>query len=135
MANLTADRSDPIYSHLLSSDDDVPVAASTTLYLGSIVGYDADGYLTTADLAEVGKPLFVHICSKVDNSAGVDGDRNTRILSHGVAEFPQGGLVQTDMGKDIHATDDSTLTNLVVTDKRLGVLVGLKNNRAQIRLG
>jgi len=127
MAVLTADKT------RISSGDghgiEVPVAASTEIFLGSIVALDASGYAIpatdTAALA-IGGIATAH----VDNSAGANGDL-TIVLQRGhVERLNHSALVQADLFKNVVVSDDNVVTDAAAAtnDLKVGTLVALPSS-------
>jgi len=98
---------DAPFKHELGSYNEIPVAASATVYEGSMVGL-ASGYaraLTAGD-------IFVgHAVKQVVESTAVAGTHNVEVLT-GVykLECTLSSVAITDVGKDVYASDDATLT-------------------------
>jgi hypothetical protein len=94
-----------------------PVAASATIYEGSMCGA-ASGYaraLTAGDL------FLGHAFEKVDNSAGSAGDKDVKLLT-GIyrLQVTLTSVAITDIGKDVYASDDGTLTLTAGSNSRVG---------------
>lgn len=95
-------------------NDAHPVAASIIIYEGAAVG------LTVA--AGVARPLnggavdvFAGFAQKkADNTGGAAGAQRVSVCSLGYVELLVAAVAQTDMGKQVYATDDDTF-NLVAT--------------------
>ncbi len=87
----------------------IPVAASTTIYKGSLVCYNSGGYavagVSTADYK------FAGVCiEKADNSAGSNGDINVRVRPYGLFSFAKTGTVtQANGGDEVKISDDQTV--------------------------
>lgn len=97
-----------------------PVAASTTLYGGTMAFVNASGYADD-DVAS-GVNIFRGIVVEtVDNSAGSNGTEKGEFWSSGRFLLTGSGFAQTSVGKRVYATDNFTLT-LVATG---GVYVGV----------
>jgi len=110
-----------------------PLAADAVIFLGAIVGWDAAGYLVTADLAAAGKQLAVAICPQ-NNTGGVNGAQETYVMTRGMVDLAAGALTQANVGSPIFATSDNTLST-VDNGRRLGVMVDLIGGRARIQVG
>ena len=97
-----------------------PVAASTTIFRGSIVFNNASGYAVPAEdtanfsLAGVAR-------EQVDNSAGANGDKTVELYSSGIFHFAHSGLVQADVGKSVYAVDDQTVALAATTTNDIKV--------------
>lgn len=97
-----------------------PVAASTKIFLGSmvvlnaarnaIVGVDTAGY------------VFAGIANgQADNSSGSAGDINVKCQKKGVYQLVASGLALTDVGAKVYLSDDQTVTT-APTNIYVGVL-------------
>lgn len=86
-----------------------PVAASTTLYQGTMAFQTAAGYAD--DDTGAGQNGFAGIVrNKVDNSAGSAGDKKAELYKVGIFELQGSGFAQTDVGRPVFATDNFTVT-------------------------
>lgn len=105
MAALTQDRETPRKEGILL---EYPVAASTTIYKGSIVmvvtgtGYAVPG-ANTANGVVIGVAT-----EKVDNSSGSDGDLTVEVERKGLFKFAASSIAITDVGKAVFVVDDQT---------------------------
>lgn len=105
MANLTKDRMTKELAAGARTFGD-PVAASTTLFAGSMVGLDASGNaVKAAPAVATMRGVAEH---GVDNSAGGAGDQ-TVTTKRGVFLFNQTGLDRSDIGADVYVVDDNTV--------------------------
>lgn len=87
-----------------------PVAASTTLYGGTMVFKDAStGYLTSDD-NDGANAFFGIACQTYDNSGGVAGDIVADVYVECDIELTGSGFTQASNGVDIYATDNYTIT-------------------------
>jgi len=98
--------------------NDLPVIASDIIYEGAAVGLvDASGHarpLTSAD-------RFAGFAeAKADNSAGAAAAINVRVVEDGKIQLTVSGVVITDVGQPVYATDDNTFAMSPVG----GVFVG-----------
>lgn len=100
----------------------LPADASSTTYRGSMCSLRSDEYVGPLAAGE----LFVgHATAKADNSSGSNGAINVELLG---AEGPYElevtltSVAVTDVGKDVYATDDATLT-LTRSGTRVGRVV------------
>ena len=87
--------------------NEIPVAATTTVYEGSMVGLAAGyGRALTAGDAFVG-----HAMAKADNSTGDAADIDVHVRT-GIyrAEVTLTSVAVTDVGKEVFASDDATYT-------------------------
>ena len=86
-----------------------PVAASATIYAGSMVCVKDDGYVTPA--ANTAGYIFVGIAEEqVDNSSGSDGDLTVNVRRVGAYNLVSSGLAITDEGSAVYVTDDQTVS-------------------------
>lgn len=86
-----------------------PVAASTTIYGGSLVFLNGAGYAD--DDTATGANAFAGVArSKADNSAGSAGDINVEVDADGTFELTGSGFAQSDVGKPLYATDNYVVT-------------------------
>lgn len=85
------------------------VAASTTIYEGSMVGDNASGY---ARALTAGDPFLGHADEKVDNSSGAAAAERVRVLGpeRYRLEVTLASVAITDVGKNVYASDDATVT-------------------------
>jgi len=103
----------------LGDVNELPVAASTTIYEGSAVGDNGSGY---ARPLQAGDPFRGFAEAKVDNSTGSAGDKNVRVLTRGKIKASISGLAITDVGADIYMSDDGTFTKTAGSNTRIGVV-------------
>jgi hypothetical protein len=134
MAALTADR-----KHLSKWTGRAivgKVAASTTIYAGSLVAKDSDGYIVpaadTASLTVVGLAM-----GYVDNSAGADGAKTVQIET-GVYKFKNGGSAAVDQAT-VHGlcyvADDQTVGKTTVESIVAGVVDQLDSDGVWVSVG
>lgn len=119
---LSADRATAYRDGL---EQELPVAASTLIYAGSLVAVNADGYaVPAADIA--GLVVMGVAMSRADNSAGAAGDMQVVVRRRGVYRFRGSGLTQAQVGRDMYAVDDETVAAAAVTtnDVKVGHLIG-----------
>jgi hypothetical protein len=101
---------------------EIPVAASTTIYKGSMVMMDADGYLIPA--ADTAGLSVVGVADEfVDNSGGSDGDLNCRVLTGGTFRFAASSITQAMVGDLMYAIDDQTFDNTSSNLVAVGILI------------
>ena len=106
---LSADRTVPHKEP--ASLQSAPVAASTTIYKGSLCTYDTDGYVVVAPATPAATDIFAGIASEgVDNSSGSDGDLNVELFISGRHLLPCTAVAQTDIGTLCYAADDEDVT-------------------------
>lgn len=101
-----------------------PVAASTTIYKGSMVCLDANGYaVPAADTSGYSNVVGV-AREKVDNSTGSAGDK-TVVCELGVFKFAATSITQAMVGTTMYVEDDQTVDDVagVSNNIRAGILV------------
>jgi hypothetical protein len=90
----------------------MPVAASTTIYQGTLVALTLLGYLVPAS-ADPTLRVIGRAEEYVDNSAGSAGAKKCR-ASRGIFGFANssgtGAIVDLDVGRFVYAVDDSTVS-------------------------
>jgi hypothetical protein len=97
-----------------------PVAASTTLYGGSLAFWNASGYLESTTSS--GANRFAGIVPvQVDNSSGSAGALYSDLLVNGQFLVTGSGFAATSVGKIAYATDNYTVTT---TKSASGVMIG-----------
>lgn len=108
MAAASADRDAKRSDGLLKRH---PVAETTTLYKGTLVGTDAAGYL--ANMAHGTNNLkFAGVTFEAaNNAAGSNGDKFCRVQNEGEYEFVYNGgdATQALVGKVVYAVDNQTV--------------------------
>jgi len=113
----------------------VPVAASTTIYQGTLTFIDSSGYL--ADDTASGANDFAGVAvEKKDNSSGSNGDLTCDVWADGVFELVGSGFTQADVGKDCYAADNYTI-NLTdaASSVKIGKVVGyVSSTNLQVKL-
>lgn len=92
-------------------DDDIgwlPVAASTTLYEGSLAFLTAAGFAD--DDTATGVNGFAGIVRQyTDNSAGTAGALKVELLRDGCFRMTGSGFTQADVGSTVYAEDSNTI--------------------------
>lgn len=83
-----------------------PVAASTHIYEGQMLGDNGSGY---ARPLVAGDKFLGFALEEVDNSTGSAGDKLVRTKKEGAVAMPVASLAITDLGKSVYAADDSAL--------------------------
>lgn len=105
MANLTQDRKSirkdgTIFSH--------PAAATTTVYAGALVNFNATGYIVPS--ADDATHTFAGKAdAQADNQSGADGDIQVEGHREGVFEFNASGMTIADVNQDAYIVDDNTV--------------------------
>lgn len=86
-----------------------PVAASTTIYEGSLVFVNASGYAD--DDTASGANVFAGVAiTEQDNGTGSNGDLNVECFRDGDFKLTGSGFAQSSVGLDVYATDNYTLS-------------------------
>lgn len=98
-----------------------PVAASTTLYAGTMAFLNSDGNLDD-DTGSGANKFAGLVVSRVDNSGGAAGDLNAELWKEGLFKLVGASFAQTSVGLPVYATDNFTLT---LTPTASTVLVGI----------
>lgn len=105
----------------------VPVAASTTIYQGTMNFFNRtsgaqEGYLTGDDNG--GANTFAGIArAEVDNSAGSAGDKDAELYTEGSFVLTGSGFTQANNGDIAYATDNYTVTPSSGSAVRIGRFV------------
>jgi predicted RecA/RadA family phage recombinase len=85
------------------------VGASANIFKGAICKIKADGYM--APMAAEASAFMAGIAYEVgNNSNGADGDIECRVLREGVFQMVTAGASQADLGSDVFASDDQTVS-------------------------
>ena len=93
----------------------VPVKGTTTIYKGSQVAIDANGYLVPAsDTAALRAGMVAY--EKVDNSTGSDGDLKCRVYRSGIFLFDATSITLAMVGDMMYIVDDQTFDDGVGTN-------------------
>lgn len=100
-----------------------PIEESTRLYKGTLVFGNEAGYAVGA-LATDARNRFLGIADdEYDNSSGADGDLWCEVLTDGVFELVGSNFEQGDVGHEVYATDNFTVTKTGGAGKvRIGVI-------------
>jgi hypothetical protein len=95
-----------------------PVKGTTHVYRNAFVGATA-GYLRGL----VAGDKFMGIAyEEVDNSSGSDGDLQVQYAQKGEFLLTGAGFAATDVGKQVFASDDCTLTLTATGNSRVGII-------------
>lgn len=86
-----------------------PVAASVVIFKGAIVMSNASGFLAPAVALADAKMAGIAY-EKVDNANGAAGDVDCKLLREGLFELSGAGFTQADIGKEVYASDDQTVS-------------------------
>jgi len=85
----------------------IAVASGAHIYKGAFVEWNASGYAQPV----TGAGAFAGIAyEELDNTGGNDGDISGRVYTLGDFEHTLSGAVAADVGRDVFASDDATLT-------------------------
>ncbi len=98
-----------------------PVAASTRLYQGTLTFLTPAGYLD--DDTGTGSNRFAGInIAETDNSSGSAADKYADVWNEGIFPLTGTGFVQADVGKDVYASDNYTISTAYAAGSvRIGV--------------
>ena len=95
-----------------------PMVASATIYEGSMVGDNGSGY---ARALVAGDPFRGHAVKGVVEGTAVDGGAYVRVLTGRYRmQCTLASVAVTDVGKDVYASDDATLTLTQSTNSPVG---------------
>lgn len=86
-----------------------PVAASTTLYGGTLVFLNLNGYADD-DTANGANKFGGVTVKRYDNSSGANGDIKAEVWHKGIFVLEGSGFSQADISKAVYATDNYTIT-------------------------
>ena len=87
------------------------VEGSAVIHKGALVKIKANGNLAPMS-AEAGAHAAGIAYEACDNSAGASGDVECKVLREGVFELVSAGLAQSDMGEEVFASDDQTVSTV-----------------------
>ncbi|MEW5803731.1 MAG: hypothetical protein AB1847_16680 [bacterium] len=108
-------------------DEEIPVAASTTIYAGSLVVTNTSGYaveaVNTASYLMAGVSL-----AAADNSSGSNGDINVKVRRKGVFLFAMASAAATDIGKTVYPSDGGTVTTTAGNGVVIGKIVKVESS-------
>ena len=105
------------------SRNNVPVAASTRIYQGTLVFSNSNGY--AVGVIASGATQFLGIAKEdTDTSSGSNGDKNVELLTEGIFELVGSGFTQADVGKPVYASDNYTITVTNTNMTLIGRIVG-----------
>jgi len=108
MAALTKDTNVPMRAPL--REIGLKVAASTTIYAGSIVSVNASGYAIPAE-DSANTTVMGRAQQHVDNSSGSNGDKTVEILKATflLSNAASNSVDQADVGQTVYIEDDNTV--------------------------
>lgn len=99
----------------------VPVAAATLLYGGTLSFVNSSGYLVGITATGVNK--FAGIMpERVDNSGGANGDVTAKVENEGQFVLTGSGFTAADVGVKVYATDNYTITKTSTNNSYVGVI-------------
>ena len=108
MTTLAADK---LRNWFFSGDpvtSEYPVIAADIIYRGAAVGENGSGYARPLVAAD---PFLGFAEAKVDNAAGVAGDKNVFVRQKGFVQLPIAALAITANDRPaVYASDDDTFT-------------------------
>lgn len=101
----------------------VPVAASTTIYAGTLVYEDAGGDAIGAIVDETTSFLGV-AAEYCDNSSGADGDKFVDVYTDGafVLAMDTTSLAKADLGKTVFGVDNFAVTETATDAPAVGIV-------------
>ncbi|MCZ6655567.1 MAG: hypothetical protein O7D91_21370 [Planctomycetota bacterium] len=104
----------------------VPVSGGIKIFGGSMVFIGADGFATNVETA--GTTPFAGIAdNEVDNIAGADGDKFIDVVDGIWSHLDGSSFTQADVGVDLFATDDNTLTATSTSNTFVGRVVEFRS--------
>lgn len=102
----------------------LPVAATTTIYGGTMVFSNSGGY--AVGIVASGANQFQGMARETyDNSSGGNGDIVAEHITEGDFELQGSGFTQATVGADIYASDNYTVTASDSSTSYVGKCVGL----------
>lgn len=100
------------------------VAALAVIYAGTMLCYDADGYIV--DGADTAGYRFAGVAREdVSNAAGADGDKDATFFREGTFKFASSGLTAADVGKPVFLIDNQTVGLLDHASVDMAIYVGV----------
>ena len=130
MANITDDRN--TYYRGQYTSYDLPVAASTKIYAGGVVGLNAAGYAVPASGAGIKLPARAG--KTVDNLAGGNGAATVPVIRGEVGLDAGAGITQAAVGTVVYFADDHTVTNVAAGNSPAGLLMEISEGVAWVDL-
>ena len=126
-------------NQLVKREDDtvlnnVPVAASTRIYAGTLVFEKSDGFAD--DDTGSGANNFLGISrDDVDNSSGSAGDLNVELWREGIFTLTGASFAQTSVGKPVFASDNYTLSLTGAGNSFVGIIEGyISSTKVRVRI-
>lgn len=112
MAALTGDR---ITTWRYQDELEMPVAAATKIYYGSMVCANAAGFAVPA--ADTAAFVVMGVATEqIDNLSGANGDKMIRLREGRVHTFDATSITQAMVGKAMYVVDDHTFDDGVGTN-------------------
>lgn len=134
MTALAQDRATPRREGVLYNE---PVAASTTIYAGSLVVLDASGDAAPGSTA-TGLTARGVAQAHVDNSSGAAGDKaiETRAGEHRFENDATDAIDRTHIGGDAYIVDDQTVaaTDGTSTRSKAGTITDVDDDGVWVRI-
>lgn len=96
------------------------VAASTQIYLGSLIGATSGGY---GRPLEAGDTAVGFAKDNLDNTEGSDGDQKADVKAKGKVSTFISGLTIDNLGAKVYASDDNTFTLTATGNSYVGKVV------------
>jgi len=93
------------------------------IYRGAMLMHNTSGFVVPAATASAGAYFAGIAEEEKDNSAGSAGDINCKYKREGVYLLTGAGLVQGDVGEQVYASDDQTVTKTSTTNPPVGRIV------------
>lgn len=103
----------------IGDHNDLPVIAADIIYEGAAVGLNNSGYARPLVAGDVFGGFALRQC---DNSNGVAGEKNVRVLARGAIVLSVTGLTLDDFGKPVYASDDNTFTMTAGGNTQVGTV-------------
>ena len=101
------------------------VAATTKIFRGTLVSVTDAGYLIPAR-SGTATDKFVGVAEEtVDNLTGAAGDLSCKVKKKGSFEFDKASAVIGDLGENMYASDDQTLTATSTNNQLVGTVCDL----------
>lgn len=88
------------------------IAASTTIYKGTLVGYDASGYLEPKDASG---NVFAGVAYEAGVGTTTAGATKIRVQRKGIFEFVLSNAAITHIGDELYVVDDQTVATTGTT--------------------
>lgn len=106
-----------------------PIAASTTIYKGGLVGFNSSGFLVPMDHS-VGSLTFAGIAQETVANTGANGAKHAKVIKLGSGVFADAGsAMQASVGKEVYAKTDNEVqvtTGGLINQYKVGTIVALE---------